>query len=323
MPRGSVPTPSHTPPVGVLPNTQEPQAPTVSIPPLPSQRVGVVPGPMGRRAAKPEMIAQLMRLQQDLRSAQQAGTGPISVGQPQAEEQVVTTPPTVVPPELPKAPPVQLTVGQPPAVAAKEEAEAEAEAEDTSSQTREMPSPMSATAKSGAESRLFDGLSHDPEFMNTIIWKASPERRKLVEQRCKPIDWDSLTTSYEVRQEVPIWVKPKPITVLFRTMTADDEYLTRRILTERYLRSGSEYEIGSVLTAAAASVIAINDQVLPIIPSVLAKDGTVEKRQEVMEERIKLVLKMPYTLLTDIAINYSWFTMRMAAALKDGEVGNG
>ena len=42
-----------------------------------------------------------------------------------------------------------------------------------------------------------------------------------------------------------------------------------------------------------------------------------------MKSRVAVVLKLPYALATDLAINYAWFVLRVQEEQRSGELGNG
>lgn len=235
----------------------------------------------------------------------------------QPPPQVVQPPPIV--PELPRQPPPQTIEGQPPVTSEDPKAETPKEMADPG---RISPTPMQAMAESGAEARVYRGLQYDAEFMDSLFWRASPDRRKIIEeQRCSEMKWDPLLTNYEITQGVLVWKKPKAVQVEFRTMTTDDEYLVRRILFEKFLKTQPEYEVGSMITTCAAGTVSVGDMTLPTVPAVHLSDP--DKRKEVLETRIKMVLRLPFVLAMDIAINYAWFIMRVNRMLQQGDMGNG
>lgn len=179
-------------------------------------------------------------------------------------------------------------------------------------------SPMEIIAASGTESRASPSVLGDLEYFNTILWKASPERRKYFEEhRCRPIVWDNMLLTFEVTQEVLVWTKPTDLWVDFRTMTADDEFLSRKILEKVYGLEGPTTHMGNILTAVAAGCNNVGNLKLPSIPPV--GNTKEEVRLAAMKSRIGALSRLPHTLLADIAINYTWFLMRVARELRDGE----
>lgn len=317
MPKGSIPR------IGTEQGLGGPPVQTVLqqvTPPVPQGFVnpgvlGLAAGPLGLRRTKADVAAQIQRLVREMGESQ-AVDQPIPVIDPGQ------TPPVRVPPELPRQPPPLAMVGPPPVVSPEPELPAMEAKPEPMDPGKIVPTPMQHMAESGAEARVYRGLQYDAEFLESLFWRASPERRKIIEEtRCGKMNWDSLLINYEVTQEVMVWKRPKEVRVDFRSMTTDDEYLVRRILFEKYLKTQPEYEVGSIVSTCAAGTISIGDMVLPAIPPVHLSES--EKRKEVLEQRLKMVLRLPYILSMDIAINYAWFVMRMNKELRAGDVGNG
>lgn len=183
---------------------------------------------------------------------------------------------------------------------------------------REGPfTPMEIIATSGSESRTYNVLG-DQEYFDTVMWKASAERRKYFDaNRCKPIVWDNMLLTFEVTQEVLVWTKPANLWVDFRTMTADDEYLARKILEKEYGWEGPAAHVGNVLTTVAAGCNTVGNLKLPSLPAAGHTKESV--RYSAMKARISVLSRLPHPLLADIAINYTWFVMRVGREMRDGE----
>ena len=321
-----------------------------------AESFGKKPGPMGLRKVSPEAIQKIMRLRQELGEQQASGAIPVVAGSVQSDptgmglaakaaalasggaEQGEQAPPQREPlfptlPEVPSPmafgqplPPVSAPIPQEAPQAAPEAGQeaslpAAEVAKDPGTDPRFMRTPMHAMAESGAESRIYRNLRYDPEFADSILWKASSERRKyFAEHRCAEIDWSSLFTSFDIRQSVVLWKTPKDIVVTFRTMSAEDEVAVRRVLSRDFAKTDADYEVGTIITTVAAGLVSIMSTKLPDLPPPQAK---IEDRVKVMDERMNFVLRLPYTMLTDIAINYAWFIMRVSDAQRAGELGNG
>jgi hypothetical protein len=76
-----------------------------------------------------------------------------------------------------------------------------------------------------------------------------------------------------------------------------------------------------VLTTCAAGLISIGKLVLPAVPPTHASSK--EDRKKIMKERVSRIVRIPYPLLTDLAINCVWFVMRVNKAQREGDLGNG
>lgn len=310
-----------------------------------AEAFGKKTGPLGMRAVSSEAMQKILRLKQEMGVAQASAPIPVMAGEapqqvaasqmeagffgiPQQEEPQAPAKEPVAP-SLP-TPPSPMAFGQPqPPVQAPVPQEAAGEKElptteppaDPTKDPKFMKTPMHAIAASGAESRIYQNLRYDPEWADSILWKASPERRRhFAKDRVGEIDWSSLFTAFDIRQEVVVWKTPQPIKAVFRTMSADDEVAVRRVLSEDYAKTDAEYEVGTIITTVAAGLVSIAGNRLPALPP---PKTNLADRVKIMRERIEFVLRLPYTLLTDLAINYAWFVMRVSDAQRAGDLGNG
>ena len=262
-------------------------------------------GPLGPRNIDPGLLERLMKAKNAQDSVQMGGTS-LTMGLPAAP-----TPP----PEIPEQPSA-LDHGQP-------ELPPSPETPTPSASGGDMSNMLSAVATTGMEFKANPVLASDGEYMSDIWWLANPERRKKIDaERCQPIDWAGLTTGMQVTQEVLMWTKPTRMVVKFRTVSADDEFLCRKIITDNYNRNDAEGEIGLLTTTAAASLVRLNDQLLPVIPSVL-QEPDIDKRKDIMLQRLRIVSGYGMILLRDIVINYAWFVRRVTEAIRKGDLGNG
>lgn len=318
-----------------------------------AEAFGKKPGPLGMRAVSSDAMQKILRLKQEMGVAQASAPIPVMAGGGSPHPEMVSAdqlgaglfggamptevapsvdPGTVkepVAPTLP-TPPSPMAFGQPqppvtaPVLQEDPEEKKLPTTEPPSDPTKDpkfMKTPMHAIAGSGAESRIYQNLRYDPEWAESILWKAAPERRKhFAESRVGEIDWSSLFTAFDIRQEVTVWKTPQDIKAVFRTMSADDEVAVRRILSEDYAKTDAEYEVGTIITTVAAGLVSIAGSKLPSLPPPKTK---LEDRVKIMRERIDFVLRLPYTLLTDLAINYAWFVMRVSDAQRAGDLGNG
>lgn len=185
--------------------------------------------------------------------------------------------------------------------------------------------PNDFIAQSGAESRVV-GIQADPEWGNIVRARSGKGRREFFDRhRCQPINWDNmLQHSFEITQEVLVWTKPKKLSVVFRTMTGDDEFLFRDYMREHYGLTDTMLLYGNVVLAAALGCKSIGDLALPGVG--VPGTANLEQRRDAIARRVNIVSRLPYMLLADLAINYSWFIMRVIRANKDGErgeLGNG
>lgn len=293
--------------------------------PLTLSDLGVTQGPLGNRRSKPEIREMLAELYKKAGSGEAASSAVLSDESVAAPKQVIESMPQPSIPRLP-VPPTPEVLGQPtlPGSLQSGEADLGTKGDVDPLLIRKAQTPTDTIAVSGAEARV-KGLQIDTGVMNTILWKSSADRRVIFEKkRCKPIDWSSLFSSYDIRQDVLVWTKPEEIWATFRTMTSDDEHLARRVISEEFSKTDADYEVGSIVTTVAGGLVRIKDLVLPPIPQPgISKEVDHQARLEIMKTRVAMVLRLPYPLTTDLAINYSWFVLRVQEAQRAGELGNG
>lgn len=321
----------------INPSLPVPQQGEVGTPIVPQQATpsfrpedfGLKDGPLGRKQIKPGTKAQFDRIQRLISDAEQERDVSVRAGEenhapqkeaekPREDVQETQQAAAVVPQmQFPPDPtPEEVT---PPA---PREDGMDTPTTERGIRTDDMPlGPLYAIAESGAESRSNPSARLDADYFKYILGRASPERRKIFDaKRCGPIDWDALRTSYDLRQAVTIWTKPK-IEVVYRTMTADDEHLARRILAKDFGTNAQEEVLGSILTTIGAGTVSIAGKALP--PLGPTHTTSFETRLAEMQARIAQVRRFPWPLLVDVAINYSWFVMRVVRAQMDNELGNG
>jgi hypothetical protein len=265
-------------------------------------------GPLGPRGLSPQLLQQLVAARDQ---TQVPSGGGIQMGAP--------PPPT---PEIPEQPSA-LDFGDPDVPRAEEPAAKKVEEKKPESGV-DPNAFMNSVAMTGMEFRANPVLARDDEFISDIWWMSSPERRKEIDARCEPINWSGFMTGMDITQRVHMWLTPFDLWVTFRKVKADDEFLARRIITDSYSRNDAEGEIGLLVTTAAASVVSINDQKLPAIPSPLEKD--MDTRMAVMLERVKFIGTRDMSLVRDLVINYAWFVRRAQLATRGvgkGSLGNG
>ena len=178
--------------------------------------------------------------------------------------------------------------------------------------------PLNIIARAGMAWNI-RAVQNDPEFVKSMLSMATPERRVFFEKhRCEEIDWDAVFSGYEITQRVTLWTKPKKLVVVFRASSGAEEAIAREVIKKHYSSTAAMMEVGLIIIPVVLGLHSINDEVLPSIP---LDDN--KARDEVVGRRLQRVLRMPFIMIQDMAINYAWFTMRIRDALARGEVGNG
>ena len=143
------------------------------------------------------------------------------------------------------------------------------------------------------------------------------KRRKDIESRCATMSFEDLLMKDEVRQLVHIL--PDKFVVEFRSLRPSESLFIKQYMakeeskTESYL--GEKYSMCQL----AMAVVSISGKVLGA-PHLNDDDQVNEK---VFETRLKMLLKKSGYIVADLAINYTWFDVRVRKLLNPDDLGNG
>lgn len=137
-------------------------------------------------------------------------------------------------------------------------------------------------------------------------------RRKAIEDKITDkLDFEGLIINQELRQGVPIrkGFEPK-----FRTPGGHEDLFIKRLIgkvegSERYIL---DY---FALMGLVCGLFALNGKPLP---SHLNTDG--EPDEKLFEEKMQWILRYPIVIITDLSINFSWFTVRVQKLLDIDQV---
>ena len=160
---------------------------------------------------------------------------------------------------------------------------------------------------------LFGQSSEERELFNLLL---DPERRKAIEQRCKPLDFADWIEHLELRQRVP--VVPGKFEPQFRTPSGQEDLWVKKEISRE---TGSDVYVRdkfSVLNLTLA-LVDINGQIQ--FSNHLKKDGTVDSAK--FKKKLEEVMRLPIQMLNDLSIQYAWFDLRTRRILTVGEVKNG
>jgi hypothetical protein len=163
--------------------------------------------------------------------------------------------------------------------------------------------PTAAPAQPAEEPGEDDDFFNYDEFGKRVKdLLANKERRDSIESRCEPMDLMDLIINKEIRQVVPI--VPGKYYPTFRTMGGDEDLEVKRLLSSE--RGSSTYVLSKMtLMNLTCGLYALNGKVLA---SHQDKDGDFSK--EAFDVKFKSITKYPMQVLTDLAINYTWFDER-------------
>lgn len=146
------------------------------------------------------------------------------------------------------------------------------------------------------------------EFGNRVrSLLANKERKKAIESRCMPMDFDDLLMKGSVEQRVPIF--PGKFEPTFRsTHGHEDDYLNERMGRFR----GSDRQIMDLfsLYRLTCGLVKINNRVLP---THLGQNGRIDEKN--FDNKFEMVAALATQVLADLSVNYSWFIRRVEKLL--------
>jgi hypothetical protein len=169
------------------------------------------------------------------------------------------------------------------------------------------PQPSAEQMKKEIDDLEDDIFDYD-EFGNKVKnLLANKERREQIEARCEPMDLMDLLVNREARQIVPII--PGKYFPSFRTMGGDEDLEVKRLMSVE--RGSTQYMLSKLtLMNLVCGLYSINGKVLP---SHQDKDG--EFDVDLFKAKFKNVIKYPMQVLSDLAVNYTWFDRRVRSLI--------
>lgn len=151
---------------------------------------------------------------------------------------------------------------------------------------------------------------HDPDVQLAIQFMDSMDRRKKIEGRCKPLEFDSYILQGEFRQEVPVWGEDRPVIEL-RGLSGADHLAMRYLLTNEF-SAPLIADAAQAFLIAAAGIVRIGDRHAPDLPG---KGAAPEERRAAVRTRLNWVLNEPFEVVWDIYLNHLWFQARIRRAM--------
>lgn len=149
--------------------------------------------------------------------------------------------------------------------------------------------------------------------VNTVL--EHPERRRRIELRCEPLDFEQLLFHFELRQRVPI-IKDK-YEPTFRTVAGNEDLAIKETIgIEARAHNDDQYIVDKFsLMNLTAALFSLNDRVFP---SHLDKESEFDKAAFLV--KFKLVMRYPILLLGDLSINFVWFNQRVQKTMLEGDL---
>lgn len=145
------------------------------------------------------------------------------------------------------------------------------------------------------------------------------EQKKIVEERCEPLDLASLVIDGYVTQTVPI--VPKVFEPEFQSLSAEEDLACKRLVTEeaRQLRTDDRYILDKyALMGLTCALRAISKKPLPDHRD---KDGNFS--EEAFLRKFNKVLKFPLPMIASLGVHYSWFDLRVRKLFRAEKLKNG
>jgi hypothetical protein len=133
------------------------------------------------------------------------------------------------------------------------------------------------------------------------------DRRNAIEAKITDeLDFEGLIINQELRQKVPIVKGFEP---QYRTPGGHEDLFVKRLIgnvegSERYIL---DYY---AIMGLCCSLYALNGRPLPT-----HLDNNGDPDEKLFEEKMKFLLKYPIVIVTDLSVNFSWFTGRVQRLL--------
>jgi hypothetical protein len=170
-------------------------------------------------------------------------------------------------------------------------------------------------AEAAAKEDLFDmfdfgGAGEAERILN------NKKRRKEIEDRCEPMNFDDLILKDEVRQTVPI--KPGQFEPRFRTLSPEESLFIKQYLAKDVNTSDAYSAEKFSLCQLTCSLVALNGA---DFPDHRKPDGTPD--EDLFKIKMKKLMKKSGYIIADLAINYYWFDIRVRRLIAPERLGNG
>jgi hypothetical protein len=145
------------------------------------------------------------------------------------------------------------------------------------------------------------------------------DQRKIVEERCDPLNLADLVVNYTVTQRVPII--PGVFEPEYESLTGEDDLNLKRMLVEeaKTLKVDDRYLLDKyALLGLACAVKAINGK-----PLGSHRDTDGNFSEKALELKFKKILRMPLPMLAALGPHYFWFDQRVRKLFVAQSIKNG
>lgn len=142
------------------------------------------------------------------------------------------------------------------------------------------------------------------------------KRRKEIEGRCEPMNFEDLLISNEVAQTVPII--PGKFEPRYRSLTPEESLFIKKLMS-REQTVNDQYMLEKYgLLQLTCSITSINGVPLP---DHRGKDGTPD--DDLFQTKLKVITKKSGYIVADLGINYAWFDLRVRRLINPDDLKNG
>lgn len=156
----------------------------------------------------------------------------------------------------------------------------------------------------------FSGAGEAERILN------NKKRRKEIESRCEPMNFEDLILKDEVRQTVPII--PGKFEPQFRTLSPEESLFIKQYLAKDTNQSDAYSAEKFSLCQITCSLVALNGTLLP---DHRKTDGSPD--EELFKIKLKRMMKKSGYIIADLSINYYWFDIRVRRLIAPDALGNG
>lgn len=142
------------------------------------------------------------------------------------------------------------------------------------------------------------------------------KRKKEIEERCEPMNFEDLLWKNEVHQKVPII--PEKFEPTFRSFSPEESLFIKKMMSREEVQNDNYVLEKYSLCQITCSLVAINGKPLPD-----HRDQTGEPDTKLFQEKLKSIMKKSAYIVADLMLNYAWFDIRVRKLLNPDEVKNG
>ena len=156
----------------------------------------------------------------------------------------------------------------------------------------------------------FNGSNEAERILN------NKKRRKDIESRCEPMNFEDLLIRDEVRQRVPI--KEGQFEVTYRSLTPEESLFIKQYMAKDQAPSDSYTLEKYSICQLCCALVAINGVEFP---DHRTTDGSPDTK--LFDIKLKKLLKKSGYILADLGLNYMWFDVRVRKLINPDALGNG